>query len=131
MDTTDHNSNNQSPGESNLAFNATPNPFCLNKICLNQQLITWQHQVTKQQLITWQQQIKQQQPVTWQHQVIIAPTNHMATTDHTATTGHMATTGHNSDNRSYDNNRLQDISYYNLLYSNIQSDGKNGSLQLN
>ena len=24
------------PGEGNVAFNATPNPFHLNKICLNQ-----------------------------------------------------------------------------------------------
>ena len=27
------------PGEGNVAFNATPNPFHLNKICLNQGLI--------------------------------------------------------------------------------------------
>ena len=25
------------PGEGNVAFNATPNPFHLNKICLNQE----------------------------------------------------------------------------------------------
>ena len=27
------------PGEGNVAFNATPNPFHLNKICLNQQIV--------------------------------------------------------------------------------------------
>ena len=26
------------PGEGNVAFNATPNPFHLNKICLNQRV---------------------------------------------------------------------------------------------
>ena len=31
------------PGEGNVAFNATPNPFHLNKICLNQTTV---HQVT-------------------------------------------------------------------------------------
>ena len=38
------------PGEGNVALNATPNPFHLNKICLNQQRKEKKHNTKTQKI---------------------------------------------------------------------------------